>query len=90
MEKVGEERSVVSSPEGDGDLFGLLFDVGNCIAYGLNRGGGIVGNLQVEGLLKLHDKLDRVERVGTQVGRKVGLGRNLCGLYAQLLDNNLR
>ena len=49
----------------------------------------LVGDLDVEGLLKGHDQFDRVERVGAQVVHERSLGRDLRLVHAQLLDDDL-
>src|SRR5512138_928945 len=55
----------------------LLLDVVDRVLHGRDLLGGVVGDLDAEGLLEGHDQLDRVEAVGAQVIDEGGFGGDL-------------
>src|SRR5579875_2248544 len=69
--------------------FRVLLDVVDRVLYGLDLLGVLVGNLEVEGFLKLHHQFDHVERIGAQVLLKAGAGRDFGFVHLQLLDDDL-
>src|SRR5215212_7151861 len=69
---------------------GLLVggDVVDRLADGLNLLGVLVGDLDPELILELHDQLDEIERVGVEVLLEGGLLRDLALVDAELLGQN--
>jgi hypothetical protein len=67
----------------------VLFDVVDGVLDGLDLLGVFVGDLDVEGLFKLHDQFDDVERVCAEVLLKAGAGGDFGLIHLKLLDNNL-
>src|SRR5271165_2631740 len=69
--------------------FGVRVDIGNRILNGADFLRVLVRNLNVEGLLKGHHQLHRVQRVGAKVVHKRSLGRHFRFIHAQLLHDDL-
>jgi hypothetical protein len=67
----------------------VLFDVIDGVFDGLNFLGILVGDLDVEGLFKLHDEFDDVEGVGAEIFLETCAGGNLSLIHLKLLDNDL-
>src|SRR5690348_15854535 len=68
---------------------GILRDVADGIAHGLDLLGGVIRDGEVEGVLDFHDELDGVERVRAQVdSERRGLGYLLFG-HSELLGYDL-
>ena len=63
----------------------MLLDVFDGIAYSCDLLGVLIGNLNVESLLELHDELNGIERVCSQVTGETCFGSNLRLLYTCLL-----
>ena len=61
------------SPLADLDAGG---DIVNGVVDGLDAHGVLVGDLQAKLLLEVHDQFDGVERIGAEVHRKAGSGRD--------------
>src|SRR5262245_55696559 len=66
-----------------------LLDEFDGVADGLNRLGGIVGNLDAELLLESHDQFDVVETVGAEIINEACLRSHLFRVDPQVLDNDL-
>src|SRR5579864_7223086 len=68
---------------------GILLDIADGVAHGLDFFGGVVGDGEIEGVFDFHDQLHSVKRVGAQVVyERGGLGDLLLG-HSELLGNNL-
>ena len=67
----------------------VLLDVIDRVLDGLDLLRVFVGNLEVEGLFKLHHQLDHVQRIGAQVFLEAGAGGHLGLVHLQLLDDDL-
>src|SRR5271170_269544 len=67
----------------------VFFEELDRIAYGQNGLGGVVGNLATKFFLESHDQLDRVEAIGAEIVDETGVLRNLVGLDAEMLDDDL-
>lgn len=76
--------------EGFAGRFRVAFDVGDGFADRGDRGCVVIGNLDAELALELHDELDRIERVCAQVGREAGFGGYLGSLDTQFVHDDLR
>src|SRR5688572_3144339 len=68
---------------------GVLFEELDGVADGQNGFSCVIRNLATEFLLKGHDELDGVEAVGTKVVDEACRFRNLVGLNAQMLYDDL-
>jgi hypothetical protein len=74
---------------GGWSAFGVLFKKFDRVADGQNGLGGVIGNFTMEFFLEGHHELDGVEAVGTEVVDETRLFRNLVGLHAQVLHDDL-
>src|SRR5437588_9035980 len=63
-------------------------DVVDGLADGLNLLGVLVGDLDAELVLELHDQLDEIERVGVEVLLEGGLLRDLALVDAELFGQD--
>src|SRR5687767_3858585 len=68
-------------------LLADLVDVFNDIAHALELFGFLVGDFMAELLLEGHDKLDGVERIGSEVFNELGIRGDLVGIHPKLLHN---
>src|ERR1019366_6030014 len=66
-----------------------LFDVIDGVLDGLDLLRVLVGDLNVEGFLELHDELDDVERVGAEVLLEACAGGDFGLIHLKLLNDNL-
>ena len=69
------------------NLFGF-FDVGDSVSYGLDLLGLFVGNFDAEFFLKLHDEVNGVEWISTQIGGERCSFGNLALVYAEFVNND--
>src|SRR4029077_16482832 len=69
--------------------FGVLFEELDRVADGQNGLRRVVGNLATEFLFEGHDKFDRVEAIGAEIIDEAGVIRDLVGLDAQMLHDDL-
>jgi hypothetical protein len=67
----------------------VLLDVLGSVLDGFDLLGVFIRNLEVEGLFELHDQLNHVERIGSQIFLEGGAWGYFCFIYLQLLDNDL-
>src|SRR6476660_2375237 len=67
----------------------VLFEELDGVADCQNGFGGIVGYLAAKFLLEGHDELDRVEAVGAEIVDETGVFRDLVGLDAEMLNDDL-
>src|SRR6266404_2136340 len=68
---------------------GMVLDVIDRVLHRLDGFGLVIRDLEVEGLFKSHDELHPVERIGAQVIDEGGASRDLAGLHAQLIVDDL-
>ena len=78
----------VESGEHDAFLGFVLFDVGYCVAYGCDLFGILIGNFEVEFLLKLHDELYSVERVSAKIFAEFCIGGYFGFVNSELVNDN--
>src|ERR1700729_2106927 len=69
--------------------FGVLFEEFDRVADGQNGFGRVIGNLATKFLFERHDELDRIEAIGAEIIDEAGDIRNLVGLDAQMLHDDL-
>src|SRR5579864_453485 len=69
--------------------FGVLFEELDRVADGQNGLRRVVGNLATEFLFEGHDEFDRVEAIGAEIIDEAGVIRDLVGLDAQMLHDDL-
>src|SRR5690606_8669132 len=65
-----------------------LFDVLHRVAYGEDRLGGVIGNLDPEFFLERHHQFNGVEAVRAQIVDEAGLFGHLVGVDAKMLDDD--
>src|SRR5215472_1758161 len=59
------------------------------VADGQNRFRGVVGNFAIEFFFERHDELDRVEAVGAEILDETGVFRDLVGVDAEIVHDDL-
>src|SRR5450759_1150395 len=64
-------------------------DVVHGVLHGADLLRIFVGDLDLEGLLKGHDQLHRIQRIGAQIVHKRCIGRHLGLIHAQLFHDDL-
>src|SRR3984957_8203852 len=69
--------------------FGVLFEEFDGVADGQNGFGRVIGNLATKFLFERHDELDRIEAIGAEMVDRAGVIRDLVGLDAQMLHDDL-
>src|SRR5581483_1780507 len=67
----------------------VLLEEFDGIAHGQNGLRGVVGNFAIEFFFERHDELDGVETVGAEIVDEAGVLRNLVGIDAEILDDDL-
>src|ERR1700684_3539840 len=69
--------------------FGVLFEELDGVAHGQNGFRRVIGNLATKFLFESHDELDRIEAIGAEIIDEAGVIRDLVGLDAQMLPDDL-
>src|ERR1700734_3123371 len=69
--------------------FGVLFEELDRVADGQNGFGRVIGNLATKFLFEGHDEFDRIEAIGAEIIDEAGVIRDLVGLDAQMLHDDL-
>ena len=70
-------------------LFGALFDILDHVSDCLQLFGVFVRDFDRKFFFKCHHQFDDIQRVRAQILNERGLWRNLLGVNAQLLDNDV-
>ena len=87
LARSGRKGSVKQRPPGL--LLAALFDIFDDVADRLELLGVLIRNFHPELFFERHDKLDRIERVGSQIFDERGCQGNLLGINSQLLDDDV-
>src|SRR5690349_671836 len=67
---------------------GLMFlDVFDRLTYSLDLLGGVIGDVDVEFFLELHDEFDHVQRIGAEIVDVGGFRGDLLFAHTQLLSH---
>ena len=64
-------------------------DVVDCLTYRLDLLCGVIGDINIELLLKLHHQLNRVKGVGSEIIDERRFPLNLVLAHAKLLGNDI-